>query len=88
VFASTREGGQSIYLLNLRNNNVQRITQGQLDGTPAFSVDGGRIAYTSNTGDNNEVFVLDLSSNETERITNNPGDDAQPAWLPVFIDGS
>jgi len=86
VFASTREGDQALYIFNLRNGNLQRITEGPLDGHPAYSVDGGRVAYTGNTGDNNEVFIHNLNDGATEQLTNNPADDGQPAWRPIFIE--
>src|SRR5262245_38374098 len=49
---------------------------------PVWSPDGRAIAYYSNETGNFEVYVLDLASHRTRRITDDKGYDGSPAWLP------
>jgi hypothetical protein len=54
--------------------------------TPRFSPDGGKVAYSAwRKGGYRDVFVLDLRTGETERVTNDRALDTGPAWSP---DGS
>ena len=56
------------------------------DYTPRFSPDGGKVAYSAwRKGGYRDVFVLDLRTGETERVTNDRALDTGPAWSP---DGS
>lgn len=53
------------------------------DGQPAFSPDGGRIAFTSNRDGDFEIYVMDSDGNNPTRLTNNRASDG----LPVFSAG-
>ncbi|MEO0560514.1 MAG: hypothetical protein AAF125_00270 [Chloroflexota bacterium] len=83
AFASTRDGGQAIYALRLRNNRVDQLTQGPLDSHPAYSPEGGRIVYTDGASGNDELFVYDIVRRETEQITNNRESDGHGVWRPA-----
>jgi TolB protein len=72
--------------------NVQRVRTGELrqvsaragvNGAPAFSPDGRKLALTlgGSTG-NLDIFVLDLGTQELIRLTDDPAIDTQPAWSP------
>ena len=55
-------------------------------GEPALSPDRTRLAFTKAvTPSNGEIFVLDLTTNVTKRLTYYSGLDAGPTWSP---DGS
>ncbi|HTQ36581.1 MAG TPA: Tol-Pal system beta propeller repeat protein TolB [Steroidobacteraceae bacterium] len=72
--------------------NVQRLSTGELrqvsaragvNGAPAFSPDGRRLALTlSGTAGDTDVYVLDLATQQLTRITDDPAIDTEPAWSP------
>jgi Tol biopolymer transport system component len=82
LFTSTREGGQAIYAMTLRNGRVERLTSGSQDSEAKWSPDGNRISYTSRQDGNAEIYVLDIGRNQLERLTNNPAEDTHSAWRP------
>jgi CSLREA domain-containing protein/uncharacterized repeat protein (TIGR01451 family) len=50
--------------------------------SPAWSPDGTKIAYVGFANFNSEIFVLDLATRISTRLTTNPGNDFDPAWSP------
>lgn len=56
-------------------------TSGENEFQPAYSPDGGRIAFTSSQN-GNEIFVMDADGTNRIRLTNNPARDARPAISP------
>ncbi|RPJ86810.1 MAG: hypothetical protein EHM18_04325, partial [Acidobacteria bacterium] len=55
------------------------------EGQPAFSPDGGRIAFASNETGNLEIFVTDWRGGTPQNLTENAAQDEYPTWFP---DGS
>ena len=52
-----------------------------VNGAPAFSPDGKRLALTlSGSGGNLDIYVLDLATQALTRITDDPAIDTEPAW--------
>ena len=50
---------------------------------PAISPDGTRLAYTAtNTAGNSEIYVLNLATKVSKRLTNNSASDTGPTWSP------
>jgi len=42
----------------------------------------GRIAFATDRDGNFELYVLDMTTQVSQRITSDPGDDREPAWSP------
>lgn len=55
---------------------------GLLDGQPAWSADGTRLAHVAQTGEWTDAFVLDLAAGSTRRLTETVGDLGSLAWHP------
>jgi eukaryotic-like serine/threonine-protein kinase len=63
--------------------NLTRLTFGdgvQTDAT--WSPDSGSIAYTSNRGGNDDIWVQSVHGGEPVRLTRSPAQDAEPSWSP------
>jgi hypothetical protein len=71
IFAMAPESGNTdLYLLNLINNSIERLTQHPaVDYLPVWEPNGKRIAYTSHSSSTPNVHVLELENNSTHQIT-------------------
>jgi hypothetical protein len=54
-------------------------------GSPAWSADGSRIAFTSNIDGDNDIYVINADGGGRTQLTFDPSNDALPSWSP---DGS
>jgi hypothetical protein len=52
------------------------------DRQPDWCADGRRIAFTSNRGGNDDIWVIDSDGANLRRVTTNPAADHSPAWSP------
>ncbi len=52
------------------------------DNFPAWSPDGSKLAFESNRGGNNGIFVMDATGANIAAITQPPGTDQFPTWAP------
>jgi Tol biopolymer transport system component len=50
--------------------------------TPAWSPDGGAIAFVSNRDGNPEIYVMNANGSELQRLTQETLRDGGPAWSP------
>jgi len=67
-------------------SNQTRLTRDlALDGSPAWSPDGRRIAFHSGRDGNMEIYVMDADGSKQTRLTDHAAGDGSPAWSP---DGS
>ncbi|NKB72518.1 MAG: hypothetical protein GKR89_36035 [Candidatus Latescibacteria bacterium] len=63
-------------LLNITNHPAD-------DGSPAWSPEGDRLAFTSTRADQGDIFVVGADGSGTTNITDHPAGDGSPAWAPV-----
>ncbi len=86
VFVSHLKGTSNLFGYDLASGTIDKITGYSNDTqilTPAFSPDGLKIAFAKSGPDGNcDVVVLDLASNDIERITTDPAVDYLPIWHP------
>jgi TolB protein len=86
AYTSYRRGYPDIY--------VSYIYQGKMDqpagGTdtihnflPAFSPDGGRLAFMTNRDGNMEIYSVNRDGSNLRRVTRHPGNDSTPTWSPA-----
>ncbi len=54
------------------------------EGEPAFSPDGGRIAYTSDGGTHGprQIYIKAVGKGDPVRVTNTPEEKWEPTWSP------
>jgi Tol biopolymer transport system component len=85
VIATVRKGEPALEIISVSNG--KRLRRIPLPGRgevlhPSWSPDGRSIAFSGLTGGLTDLFVYDLDSNETRRLTNDVFTDVQPAWSP------
>jgi TolB protein len=72
----------SVYVQRVRSGERSRVSaRAGINGAPSFSPDGKKLALTlGGTNGNPDIFVLDLASNTTTRITDDPAIDTEAVW--------
>jgi len=63
-------------------DTVQLTDDAFADRQPDWCADGSRIAFTSNRGGNDDVWVIDSDGANLRQVTANPAADHSPAWSP------
>lgn len=90
AFVSNKDGKARIYIMDIpapgttiKNIRPQLLVNRSRETTaPAWSPDGDKIAYTSNTEGTRQIFVYDLRKREELQITTGPGHKENPTWAP------
>ncbi len=72
----------AVYVQTLASGERRRVAAREgLNGAPAFSPDGRRLAVTGSTRDGNvDVYLIDLASLQSLRVTDDPAIDTEPAF--------
>jgi TolB protein len=79
------EGHHSaIYVQEVRSGERRQVSaRAGINGAPAFSPDGRRLALTlGGAGGNPDIYVLDLATQNLTRITDDPAIDTEAVWAP------
>ena len=77
------QGDPRVYLLNI--GTLQREIVGNFPGmsfSPRFSPDGQRVIMSLQQGGNSNLFVMDLRTKSTTRLTDTPAIDTSPSYSP------
>ena len=86
LFTVIGEGGEELFLLDLKSQKVRKLTFGDAyAGQASWSPRGDVIAFAALRGGNWDVFRINRNGRELFRLTEHPAQDWHPAWLP---DGS
>jgi len=76
-------GKTAIWVVSLKDKNLEQLTQGPVDDQPCFSTDGLRIAYTTCTCDNGkEIMEVTLKDKTIQPLISSPFNEEDPAWSP------
>lgn len=86
AFNAYRDGTQRIYIRDLKGRFELCITEDMASAEgPAWSADGGNIAFTVWTGDRKQshIFVMSSDGSDKRQLTNGSGFyDWMPCWTP------
>jgi TolB protein len=82
AYVSFESQRSAVYIQTLRSAERRRVSaRAGVNGAPAFSPDGRRLALTLSSRDGNlDIHVLDLQSGALERLTEHPAIDTEPVW--------
>lgn len=67
AFSSTRDGEESIYIIDRDGSNLRKITEGM---QPRFSSDGKELIFVKKGHTGSNVFTVNLVTGEINQITN------------------
>ncbi len=84
VFVSSRFGNPHIFLRQMDNGEVERISfEGTYNTNPSISPDGRFVAYSRLIKDQgHRIIVYDRQKKTERQVTFGPGNDEDPAWGP------
>jgi len=82
-FASRRDGYSDLYVINADGTSEVQITAGEGvdDDWPAWSPEGGHIAFTRGDG-SDDLWMLEVGSWEARPLTGGAYMDYRPTWSP------
>jgi TolB protein len=84
AFERTIDGVKQIALLDLApGGGITPFTSGPANhAQPAWANDSARMAVVSDREGDLDLYILDVASGGTRRLTSAPGPDLAPAWQP------
>ncbi|WP_300667415.1 Tol-Pal system beta propeller repeat protein TolB [Desulfoluna sp.] len=86
AFVSKRSGSPQIYIKNLNNGRIERLTfDGKYNTSPAWSPTGDQMAYAGFKDGHFDIHVMDVRGGRPMQLTLGTGDNETPSWSP---DGS
>lgn len=86
-FGGPRAGNIDIYVVNADGSGLRRITRSRAwDITPAWSPDGGRIAFARGKlpvpEDNGDIYTIRIDGTGLQQLTDNKALEQDPDWSP------
>jgi TolB protein len=85
AFVSDRNGGPQIFVAPANGGAAKQVSfNGSYNTTPTWSPKPGKrvIAYTTRDGGRYDIVTLDLDTKQMVRITQNEGNNEEPAFSP------
>jgi TolB protein len=82
VFTSYLKGSPDLYVMNLGNKSMRKITSVGTNITPTFSPDGGTIAFASSISGISNLYTIAPTGGTMHRLTVNTTIDLAPTYSP------
>jgi TolB protein len=80
VYVSRVENIFDLYVLNLRNNQIIKLTESNArNETPSWSPDGLHIVFASNLSGSSQVYQIDYDGANLRKLTSQ-GNNKLPDW--------
>ncbi len=76
-------GSANLYTMDLRSRAVTRLTSSSaIDTSASYSPDGSQIAFESDRGGKQQIYVMSAGGSEPNRISFGDGSYSTPVWSP------
>ena len=84
AYVSFETKRSAVYVQLVRTGERRQVSaRAGINGAPSWSPDGHKLALTlGGTSGNPDVYVLDLSTQNLTRLTDDPAIDTEPSWAP------
>lgn len=84
AYVSFENHASAVFLQRLRTGERRQVSaRAGINGAPAFSPDGTRLALTlSGSSGNLDIYVLELATQKLTRITDDAAIDTEATWSP------
>ncbi len=84
AYVSFESKHSAVYVQLVRTGERRQVSaRAGVNGAPAWSPDGKKLALTlGGSSGNPDIYILDLSTQQLTRITDDPAIDTEPAWAP------
>jgi TolB protein len=82
VYRSGRNNQVGLWISNRTDSGHFRLTSGGTDSFPAWSPDGQTVAFSRDAGGNVDIYTVKIDGTELKRLTETPGQDTLPLYLP------
>ena len=80
---SNGKGSCSLYIINLKDNKLKRVTYGNvIDVSPDFSPDGKVFCFNSNRSGSQQIYLVNTDGTNLKRISFGQGRYATPKYSP------
>jgi hypothetical protein len=73
------EGDGRLFVLRADRRGERSLTAGR---EPAWAPKGGRIAFVSDRGGSDDLYVIDANGRGLRRLTSSAASETEPAWSP------
>ncbi len=81
VFVSTADGSADLWATAPGGTATRLHGTASAEVEPDWSPDGTKVVFVSNHSGDDELYLVDVASGDTTRLTNRAGTDAHPRWL-------
>jgi TolB protein len=82
AFVSNRSGSPQIYVLDLKDNKVERLTyEGSYNTSPAWS-NLERIAFSGSGDGGFNIYTISPDGTDLRQVTQGQGNNEDPCWSP------
>jgi len=83
-YVSFESKRSAVYVQLVRTGERRQVSaRAGINGAPAWSPDGKKLARTlGGSNGNPDIYILDLATQNLQRVTDDPAVDTEPTWTP------
>ena len=82
AFASARNGGRQLFVMNADGSNIQQVTHlDDMGGRNTWSPDGKKLAFYRGPAGDHDIFIINVDGTGLMQLTDG-GDNLGPSWSP------
>lgn len=85
AFTTVQRGQPTLTIVQVDGRGTQEVVLKDVDDAwhPTWSPDGRSIAFSGHAGGYSDLYMFDVASGATRRLTNDAWADLHPAWSPT-----